>query len=133
MPHKNLSKITVNKDFITLIFNQNNQRKVFISEIDKVYIKVYKAPKASAFLLLVPILILVYDFYFTILVLIAITTAIVMSKITIKTHKTYEPIMSLKNGESFKKHYKKELKQEYIEITQSIRKEIFLYKIAQNI
>jgi hypothetical protein len=128
MPDINLNKVSLNKEVITLFFKHRDQRKLLISEIDKVYVKVYKAPQAYTVLLLVPILILVYDFYFTILVSL-ITIAIIL----IKRHKTYEFKMSLKNGESFKKHYKKESKQEYIEITQRIRKEIFLYKIAQNI
>lgn len=129
MPDINLNKVSLNKEVITLFFKHHDQRKLLISEIDKVYIKVYKAPKAYTVLLSVPILILLYDFYFTILVsLIAITTATII----IKRKKTYEFRISLKNGESFKKHYKKESKQEYIEITKRIRKEIFLYKIAQN-
>lgn len=127
-------KVNLVKNGLVLIFKSDLQKQIAISELDKVYITVDKiAPIYTFCYILISIALMLFSIWFLRIdfILFLPLLLIVVAGVKIKNYKIYGLEICLKNGEYFKKPVAAEFKYDTIEIVNSIRKEIYTFKIAE--
>jgi hypothetical protein len=128
------TKVTLVKNGLILI-SEKNQKEIPMSELDKVYITVDKiAPIFTFSYILLSIVFILFSLWYLSLDMIFIVPALMVIAASIKFNdsKSYGLKICLKNGDCFNKQVPIELKQDTIELVNSIRKELYVFKIEES-
>lgn len=115
---------------LTLKFGKKQERKVSFSELDKIYIKVYKLNPAYRYLfILVPFLLAFLFFEYIKLdieMFVALVPVIpVFAKINF--YKRYGLVIRLKDGTFYRKKVSKKLKSDHIDLINEVKRERLKY------
>jgi hypothetical protein len=128
-------KVTLVKNGLILISKTNKQKEIPISELEKIYITVNKiAPIYTFSYIFLSAVIFLFSLWYLMFDMILILPVILIIAVGIKLndYKSYGLEICLKNGKYFKKRVPSESKYDTIEKVNTIRKEIYAFRIESN-
>jgi len=129
-------EIAIAKNGMILISKANTEKEILFSELDKIYISVYKIPPIYDFLFIVFSLgLVIFSLLYLPLILFSIIFLLIIITVILKmnNYKSYQLKIKLKNGGLIKKQVPLKLKYEMIDAVNKVRKEIYNYKIKESI
>jgi len=120
---------------VILIDNKEEENNILFSELNKVYIRKCKISLLNKISLLsiLFILISVFSIYLPIEIVLLVSILYIPLIVKMNTYKRYQFNLLLNDGNLFFKYFDKEIKQDYINVVNAIRKEIFDNQIKSNI
>ena len=128
------TKVTLVKKGLILI-SEKNKKEIPISEVDKVYITVDKiAPIYTFSYILLSIVFILFSLWYLSfdMILIVPSLLVILVSTKLNNYKSYGLAICLKNGDYFKQQVPSELKYDFIELVNCIRKEIYAFKIEKS-
>lgn len=131
--HK-FKEVSLVKNSLIFTLKFNNQKNLSLSEIDKVYLKPNKKSLLCAFVYLISSLVIVlfsYLYSLDMALIVSLILIVIMGN-KLNNYKSFNLIISTKNGDFFIKKIPKDLRCATIDIINSVRKELLNYKIKKD-
>lgn len=118
--------IAIVEQGLILQYGNNEERKISFSEIENIYVKVYKLrPIQELGLILFPFFLIFLSVqYFALEKVIVVGLSVVIPVLVkMNNYKSYGLVLCLKNGTVFRKKVSIDIKGKYISIVNAVRKE----------